>query len=145
MSLKQMTIIDFEVRIIHLILHADRQNPTAPEMVIISISGEGRRFTSLDKSSLARRASFTCAATTHEVIWVDELKGGSPVVSWRHDFGGGLRQDLRLNVVQTSTTGESTSVFFLLMAYCRIHSPLVAKLEIGHGVPSLFLAANTFT
>lgn len=41
---------------------------------------------------------------------MDELKGGCPVVTWRHDYGGGLLQDLRLNVIQTSTTGESASM-----------------------------------
>jgi hypothetical protein len=56
------------------------------EDTILTLTGRGRRFTSMDKTAAKRGAIYTALCTTHEVIWVDELQLGA-ALSWRHHAG----------------------------------------------------------
>jgi hypothetical protein len=74
----------------------------------MSLSGVGRTFTALETTSLSRNATYTCVATNHEVMWVDELSPGPPVLTWRHDLAGGAISDLHLQVINGPSSGESS-------------------------------------
>ena len=76
----------------------DLEGDSPPE-TLLELHGDGRMFTSLDKTALERQASYSTLTTTYEVIWVDELAPGSPVLSWTHDYGGGNVKDLEVAVV----------------------------------------------
>jgi hypothetical protein len=84
----------------------DRQNDVPSETVILELSGNGRIFTALEPTSLFRNASYTCVATNYEVLWVDELSTGPPILTWRHDMGSGAIQNMHLQILNGPTSGE---------------------------------------
>lgn len=86
---------------------ANGQNVDSPETIILTLSGSGRVFTALEPTSLSRNATYTCVATNHEVLWVDELSPGPPVLTWRHDLGSGAINDLQLQMINGPSSGES--------------------------------------
>lgn len=79
-------------------------------MTVMELAGHGRRFVALDKSTLGRRASLTCVATNLEVLWVDELKTGPPVLTWKHDLAADHRADLSLGMFQIAGEGVFVGV-----------------------------------
>ena len=93
MSAKTVSLIDIE-------------DSHHPETVLLECTGQGRFFTSLDKTTSARRATYTTLCTTHEVLWIDEYKVGPPVLSWKHNYGGGRIRDLNLTLFETAHGGD---------------------------------------
>lgn len=83
------------------------QSEPIRETTIFEVTGQGRVFVALEKTSLSRRAHFTCVATNYEIMWVDELRVGSPVLTWKHDFASGSIGDLSLHVSYKSGIGKS--------------------------------------
>lgn len=77
---------------------------TGSEKTILDVQGKDRVFTSLDKTAVERGACYTAAATTYEVIWVDE-HAGRPVVSWAHEYRAGMLLDLQIVAVNGADEG----------------------------------------
>ena len=76
-----------------------------PPETLLKLHGNGRMFTSLEKSALERHATYTTVTTTYEVMWVDEFSSGAPVLSWTHDYGGGKVKNLEVTVVKVGEQG----------------------------------------
>lgn len=55
---------------------------------------------------MERQAAYTCLATTHEIIWIDELQTGPPAMSWKHDYGAGSIKEMDLTVIDSEHGGE---------------------------------------
>ncbi|KAK4683966.1 hypothetical protein P7C73_g6240, partial [Tremellales sp. Uapishka_1] len=88
------------------------------------LEGHDRVFTCLEKTALERKATYTCLCTTHEIVWIDETKVGPPVLSWKHDYGGGRLRDLYVTVVRNDE-GENyllSSPSDPLVMVCRVPS-----------------------
>lgn len=78
----------------------------SPPETLLELQGDGRMFTSIDKTALERQVTYTAMATTYEVLWVDELSSGTPVLSWTHDYGGGKVKDLEVTTIYVGDQGE---------------------------------------
>jgi len=108
MSSRTLTVIDYEVcpwpseGVL-----ADRQTDNPSETVIMELSGSGRVFTALEPTCLFRSASYTCVATNYEILWVDELSSGPPVLTWRHDMGSGAIRQFHLQIINGPSSGKS--------------------------------------
>jgi hypothetical protein len=83
----------------------DLEGDQPPETLLV-LRGDGRMFTSLEKTALERRATYTTVVTTYEVMWVDEYSSGAPMMSWTHDYGGGNVKDLEVTSVLVAEQGE---------------------------------------
>lgn len=77
-----------------------------PTTSLLSLERTGRYFTSIDKTSLQRGALHTALCTTHEVLWIDELKPGPPVLSVKHEYGDGELRDLDLSFIASERSGS---------------------------------------
>ena len=84
----------------------DKQTDSPSETVILELTGSGRVFTALEPTSLSRSASYTCVATNYEILWVDELATGPPVLTWRHDMGNGAIRNMNLQILDGPDSGE---------------------------------------
>lgn len=108
MSARQLTVINYEVRCNKSkSTLADKQSDIPSETVILELTGSGRVFTALESTSLSRSASYTCVATNYEILWVDELASGPPILTWRHDMGGGAIRNMNLQILNGPSSGES--------------------------------------
>lgn len=74
---------------------------------LVDLEGRGRFFTCLEKTAAERDASYIVACTSHEVMWLDELKMGIPRMSWSHHYGSGRILSHELAVVKRDAEGES--------------------------------------
>ena len=92
MSRRSITVLDIE--------------QDTPATLLIELHGRGRVFTDLEKTVAERGATYTIACTTSEVMWIDQLKGGAPVLSWSHDYGSGSIKDLTLILIKRRGIGE---------------------------------------
>lgn len=107
MSSRHLTVLEYEVRrITAMSTMTDQQNDSPSETVILELTGSGRVFTALEPTSLLRNASYTCVATNYEVLWIDELSTGPPILTWRHDMGSGTIRDFNLQIINGPTSGE---------------------------------------
>jgi len=107
MSARQLTVINYEVRrSVAVRIATDKQSDIPSETVILELTGSGRVFTALEPTSLSRSASYTCVATNYEILWVDELASGPPVLTWRHDMGGGAIRNMNLKILNGPSSGE---------------------------------------
>jgi hypothetical protein len=107
MSARQLTVINFEVRRSATTRNVtDQQSNIPSETVILELTGDGRVFTALEPTSLSRSASYTCVATNYEILWVDELASGPPILTWRHDMGSGAVRNMNLQILNGPTSGE---------------------------------------
>jgi len=84
----------------------DEQTDSPSETVILELTGSGRVFTALESTALSRSASYTCVATNYEILWVDELASGPPVLTWRHDMGSGAIRTMNLQILNGPNSGE---------------------------------------
>lgn len=102
----------------------DTANPNHPEMTLLESTGQGRIFTSLDKTAAARGATYTCVCTTYEMLWIDGCNVGPPILAWRHDYGGGRVRDLEVVIEETQTGGVCVSTVSALpdAEYSFVHS-----------------------
>ena len=85
------------------IVDIDRSEHT--ETVLLELTGHDRVFTCLEKTALARGATYTCICTTYEIMWIDECKVGAPALSWKHDYGAGRGRELEVTVIHTERGG----------------------------------------
>lgn len=84
----------------------DKQTDSPSETVILELTGSGRVFTALESTALSRSASYTCVAANYEILWVDELATGPPVLTWRHDMGNGAIRNMNLQILNGPNSGE---------------------------------------
>lgn len=99
------------------IVTLDLEGDLPPE-TLLTLRGDGRMFTSIDKTAAARGAEFTVVATTYEVIWLDESVSERPVLSWNHDYGGGHVHDLEVTYLKNDDEGKPKSSAILTV---RLH------------------------
>lgn len=106
---KEAVTIDLNVRQspnIHLqSLIGSEQDEVYPITPLLSLTGQTRIFTAIEKTASQRKAPCLTLCTTHEVIWIDELRPGVPALSWRHDYGGGRQRDLEISVIEAERGG----------------------------------------
>jgi hypothetical protein len=126
MSARQLTVINYEVS--HSAatrIPTDKQSDIPSETVILELKGSGRVFTALETTSLSRSASYTCVATNYEILWVDELASGPPILTWRHDMGNGAIRNMNLQILNGPHSGEYPAWLMVLLTD-RIHSTFLA-------------------
>jgi len=126
MSARQLSVIDYDVRRNRSKRTvSDKQSDTPSETVILELTGNGRVFTALEPTSLSRSASYTCVATNYEILWVDELASGPPILTWRHDMGSGAIRRMNLQILNGPNSGEyfSWAMTFLID---RVHFTFLA-------------------
>jgi hypothetical protein len=110
MSARQLTVISYEVRLdSSKRTVSDKQTDTPSETIILELTGSGRVFTALEPTSLSRSASYTCVTTNYEILWVDELASGPPILTWRHDLGSGAIRNMNLQILNGPNSGESSA------------------------------------
>lgn len=79
---------------------------TGKERTILELRGRDRVFTDLDKDAAERGLCYTAAATTFEVLWVDEFAKKS-VMSCVHELGDGTLRDLEICSMGLADEGTS--------------------------------------
>jgi hypothetical protein len=125
MSARQLTVINYEVRRTAATRsETEKQTDTPSETVILELTGSGRIFTALESTSLSRSASYTCVATNYEILWVDELASGPPILSWRHDMGSGAIRKMNLQILNGPNSGEYP-VWLMTVLTDRVHFTLL--------------------
>ena len=68
-------------------------------VLLLHLQGQRREFTSLEKTATERRSAICAVCTTHEVMWIDESRPSTPVLSWTHEFGSGKIRDMELTTI----------------------------------------------
>jgi len=127
MSARQLTVINYEVRRKKSkSTLADKQSDIPSETVILELTGSGRVFTALEPTSLSRSASYTCVATNYEILWVDELASGPPILTWRHDMGSGAIRSMNLQILNGPHSGECPALLLIVLTY-RVHFAFLAR------------------
>jgi hypothetical protein len=122
MSARQLTVINYEVCLnTSMGIVSDKQSDAPSETVILELTGSGRIFTALESTSLSRSASYTCVATNYEILWVDELASGPPILTWRHDMGSGAIRNMNLQILNGPHSGEYPAWLNVVLTD-RIHS-----------------------
>ena len=81
----------------------DLENQDSGPQKLLSL--EGRTITCMEKTAQARGATYTVVCTTREVMLVDDLRVGPPVLSVAHDYGSGDIKDLVVTVVCSEDHG----------------------------------------
>ena len=84
----------------------DIEDTSRPEVVLLELKGQNRKFVSLDKTAASRGANYTCLCTTFELMWIDECRIGPPILSWRHNYGDGKIRDLEVTNVEYKGGGK---------------------------------------
>ncbi|WWC85515.1 uncharacterized protein L201_000379 [Kwoniella dendrophila CBS 6074] len=88
----------------------DLDDPAHPSTTLLSLRGKDRQFASIDKTALQRGSQHTVLSTNYEVMWIDEGKPGSPIMSWKHDFGSCA--DLEVGVIPGLTNKDSCTILY---------------------------------
>nr|XP_019014207.1 uncharacterized protein I206_00289 [Kwoniella pini CBS 10737]OCF52988.1 hypothetical protein I206_00289 [Kwoniella pini CBS 10737] len=88
----------------------DLDDPSHPSTSVLSLQGGDRQFISCDKTALQRKSHYTALCTNYEVIWVDESKMGTPIISWKHDLG--LSSDMEIGVIPGLTNKDSCTILY---------------------------------
>ncbi|WWC97298.1 hypothetical protein V866_004177 [Kwoniella sp. B9012] len=88
----------------------DLNDPGHPYNILLTLHGKDRQFTSLDKTALERGSQHTVIATNHEIMWVDERKPGTPIISWKHDFG--TSTDLQVGVIPGLSNRDLCTILY---------------------------------
>jgi len=145
MSAHEMTVINYEVS--HSAttrIPTDKESDTPSETVILELTGSGRVFTALEPTSLSRSASYTCVATNYEILWVDELASGPPILTWRHDMGSGAIRRMNLQILNGPNSGENFS-WAMTFLIDRVHFTFLARHIPCLGLRRPIISASSYS
>ncbi|WRT63394.1 uncharacterized protein IL334_000299 [Kwoniella shivajii] len=87
----------------------DIDDPEHPSTNLLTLRSRDRHFLSLDKTASERDSLHVVIATTHEVMWVDEDRPGTPVLSWKHDCGS---KDLHVAVIPGLSSKDWCTILY---------------------------------